>query len=277
MLEALADACGQHIDMKSLLELAGISDSRVGRAEQAPPDREQWWGSGTCFARHPSTHPTMLCVPRAAGNRPGRSLPLLLSRQPGNAPIRRGGTGRLLAAGRRRAARGPRRPVLRRGLSGSPRGPAGRQSPHARRRAALCRFGPSGLCGMRRVDVFGRRGANARRRPARDGRRRARRNGHAQDAEDAGLHGSDVHGRLALGRGRATPAVATSSTIPKLSPTAAARRAGGRPITCVIAASEAVAVEGFAKGRVLASYVHLHWASRPRAVERFLARCEERA
>ncbi len=40
---------------------------------------------------------------------------------------------------------------------------------------------------------------------------------------------------------------------------------------------EAVAVEGFAKGRVLASYVHLHWASRPRAVERFLARCEERA
>ena len=38
--------------------------------------------------------------------------------------------------------------------------------------------------------------------------------------------------------------------------------------------AEAAAAEGFAKGGVLASYVHLHWAARPQAVEHFLARCE---
>jgi cobyrinic acid a,c-diamide synthase len=35
------------------------------------------------------------------------------------------------------------------------------------------------------------------------------------------------------------------------------------------------AAEGFAKGRVLASYVHLHWAARPPAVAHFLACCYE--
>ena len=35
--------------------------------------------------------------------------------------------------------------------------------------------------------------------------------------------------------------------------------------------------EGFARGNVLASYVHLHWASRPEAVQRFLNRCQRRA
>ena len=35
--------------------------------------------------------------------------------------------------------------------------------------------------------------------------------------------------------------------------------------------------EGFKKGGILASYAHLHLASRPRAVERFIASCERRA
>jgi cobyrinic acid a,c-diamide synthase len=35
--------------------------------------------------------------------------------------------------------------------------------------------------------------------------------------------------------------------------------------------------EGFLRGNVLASYVHLHWASRPEAVDHFLHRCKERA
>ncbi|MBM4044576.1 MAG: cobyrinate a,c-diamide synthase [Planctomycetes bacterium] len=39
--------------------------------------------------------------------------------------------------------------------------------------------------------------------------------------------------------------------------------------------SDAVDAEGFQKGRVLASYVHLHLASRPEAVEWFLRQCEE--
>ena len=34
--------------------------------------------------------------------------------------------------------------------------------------------------------------------------------------------------------------------------------------------------EGFSKGRILAGYVHLHWASRPGATEYFLSRCGER-
>lgn len=32
--------------------------------------------------------------------------------------------------------------------------------------------------------------------------------------------------------------------------------------------------EGYQKGKVLASYVHLHWASKPRAMERFIHQCE---
>jgi cobyrinic acid a,c-diamide synthase len=32
--------------------------------------------------------------------------------------------------------------------------------------------------------------------------------------------------------------------------------------------------EGFQKGNILASYAHLHLASRPRALERFIASCE---
>ena len=35
--------------------------------------------------------------------------------------------------------------------------------------------------------------------------------------------------------------------------------------------------EGFAKGNVLAGYVHLHWASRPEAIDHFLSRCKERS
>jgi len=35
--------------------------------------------------------------------------------------------------------------------------------------------------------------------------------------------------------------------------------------------------EGFKKGGILASYAHLHLASRPRAMERFIASCERRA
>ena len=34
-------------------------------------------------------------------------------------------------------------------------------------------------------------------------------------------------------------------------------------------------VEGFAKGNILASYVHLHWASRPQATANFVQHCEE--
>ena len=41
--------------------------------------------------------------------------------------------------------------------------------------------------------------------------------------------------------------------------------------------SETAAAEGLAKGGVLAGYVHLHWASRPQAVEHFLSRCQERS
>ncbi len=36
-------------------------------------------------------------------------------------------------------------------------------------------------------------------------------------------------------------------------------------------------LEGFARGSVLASYVHLHWASRPQSVQFFLERCKEHA
>ena len=35
--------------------------------------------------------------------------------------------------------------------------------------------------------------------------------------------------------------------------------------------------EGFVKGRLQAGYVHLHWASRPEAIDHFLSCCEERS
>jgi cobyrinic acid a,c-diamide synthase len=41
--------------------------------------------------------------------------------------------------------------------------------------------------------------------------------------------------------------------------------------------SESFTLEGFQHGRILASYVHLHWASRPEAVQHFIACCEGRA
>lgn len=43
------------------------------------------------------------------------------------------------------------------------------------------------------------------------------------------------------------------------------RRAGGQP-----------GCEGFSKGSVQAGYIHLHWASRPEIVDYFISRCEER-
>ena len=40
---------------------------------------------------------------------------------------------------------------------------------------------------------------------------------------------------------------------------------------------EGDALEGFQKGRILASYVHLHFSSRPQAVDHFLHQCEAQA
>jgi len=37
--------------------------------------------------------------------------------------------------------------------------------------------------------------------------------------------------------------------------------------------SKTAVIEGFQQGNTLASYVHLHWASRPKAMETFIARC----
>jgi cobyrinic acid a,c-diamide synthase len=38
-----------------------------------------------------------------------------------------------------------------------------------------------------------------------------------------------------------------------------------------------VVEEGFARGNVLASYIHLHWASRPDVIDHFLAHAEATA
>jgi cobyrinic acid a,c-diamide synthase len=40
--------------------------------------------------------------------------------------------------------------------------------------------------------------------------------------------------------------------------------------------SKAIGFEGFQQGKILASYVHLHWASQPEAMENFITQCEAR-
>lgn len=40
--------------------------------------------------------------------------------------------------------------------------------------------------------------------------------------------------------------------------------------------SNTTAMEGFQRGKILASYVHLHWASRPEAIENLVTHCREK-
>jgi cobyrinic acid a,c-diamide synthase len=47
---------------------------------------------------------------------------------------------------------------------------------------------------------------------------------------------------------------------------------GWRPAYCVRRHGSEPAAEGFSRGRILAGYVHLHWASRAGALEGFLSR-----
>jgi len=41
--------------------------------------------------------------------------------------------------------------------------------------------------------------------------------------------------------------------------------------------SKAISFEGFQRGKISASYVHLHWASQPEAMENFITQCEARS
>jgi cobyrinic acid a,c-diamide synthase len=52
--------------------------------------------------------------------------------------------------------------------------------------------------------------------------------------------------------------------------------AGWQPAYTVGRRRTVPALEGFRRGRVLAGYVHLHWASRPQAIQHFLSYCEKR-
>jgi cobyrinic acid a,c-diamide synthase len=51
---------------------------------------------------------------------------------------------------------------------------------------------------------------------------------------------------------------------------------GWQPAYTVCRRRSAPALEGLCQGRVLAGYVHLHWASRPQAIQHFLTCCEKR-
>jgi cobyrinic acid a,c-diamide synthase len=51
---------------------------------------------------------------------------------------------------------------------------------------------------------------------------------------------------------------------------------GWQPAYTVCRRRTSSALEGFCQGRVLAGYVHLHWASRPQAIHHFLSCCEKR-
>jgi cobyrinic acid a,c-diamide synthase len=59
--------------------------------------------------------------------------------------------------------------------------------------------------------------------------------------------------------------------------TAQEGRAGGwQPAYAVCRRRAEPALEGLCQGQVLAGYVHLHWASRPQAIHHFLSRCGKR-
>ena len=105
------------------------------------------------------------------------------------------------------------------------------------------------------------------------GRRAADRDGHARPSSSRWAMPRSRCRKIRSGGRAARRFAATSSTTPK-SRNRFPADSGWQTVYSVQQRSgEPVKLEGFQKGRILASYVHGHFASHPRLIERFLANC----
>ena len=200
-LDRLADACGQHLDVPAIMELARAAEnlevqepSSPGSLPAASVSRRVRLGIARDEAFH-FYYADNLESLAGAGAEWAPFSPLADRRLPADLDG-------LYFGGGAEPGEFTRLARFRRRLSRGARGPAGRQRGNAHRRSAVCGLGPRHLCRVWRADVPGPNADVPGRHALSDGWRVAHPDGHVGKAQGAWLRRGHVGGRLPVGRGR---------------------------------------------------------------------------